>query len=65
MSMKILIPIIVGAPFGAVLRYALSVKFNDLFESFPMGTLFANLLASFLMGIMIGLSFNYPKIPRG
>ena len=44
-----------GALFGAWSRWGLGTLFNHFFPSIPLGTLIANLLGSFLIGIMIVL----------
>jgi CrcB protein len=43
-----------GASLGALLRWWLSVKFNHLNEHFFLGTLIANVIACFLMGLLLG-----------
>jgi CrcB protein len=49
----------VGASFGAVLRWALGLKFNAIFPSLPLGTLFANLLGGYLIGVAIAYLGNH------
>ncbi|GIX22034.1 MAG: hypothetical protein KatS3mg121_0817 [Gammaproteobacteria bacterium] len=44
-----------GAALGAVLRYLLGLALNPLFPSVPLGTLAANLLGAYLIGLAIGL----------
>lgn len=50
-----ILSICIGASFGATSRWLLSLAFNALFPPMPLGTLFANLLGAFLIGI--GLTF--------
>jgi len=45
--------IVSGAGFGALLRWFLGLKFNSLFPAIPMGTLSANILGGYLIGIAI------------
>lgn len=40
-----------GAAAGAVLRWVLGLGLNSLFPAIPMGTLAANLLGGFLIGV--------------
>jgi CrcB protein len=42
-----------GAGFGALLRWFLGLKFNSLYPAIPMGTLSANILGGYLIGIAI------------
>lgn len=44
-----------GAASGAVLRWLFGLGLNGLFPAIPMGTLAANLLGGYLMGILIAL----------
>ena len=45
----------VGAACGAVLRWLFGLGLNGLFPAMPLGTLTANLLGGYLMGIMMAL----------
>jgi CrcB protein len=45
--------IVSGAGFGALLRWFLGLKFNSLYPAIPMGTLSANILGGYLIGIAI------------
>ena len=42
-----------GAGFGALLRWFLGTKLNSLYPSIPLGTLSANLLGGYLIGLFI------------
>lgn len=42
-----------GAAFGAVLRWLFGVKWNALLPAVPLGTLAANLIGGYLIGIAI------------
>jgi CrcB protein len=44
-----------GAAFGAWLRWALGALINSVYPPMPLGTLAANLLGSFLMGLALVL----------
>lgn len=49
-----LLAVFVGAGFGACLRYALGASLNHLWPQLPLGTLAANLIGGYLVGIAIG-----------
>lgn len=44
-----------GAAFGAWLRWWLGIWLNPLFPTVPMGTLAANLIGGYLMGVVMAL----------
>lgn len=52
-----------GAALGALLRWALSAQLNALFPLLPAGTLAANLLGGYLIGVAIALIAYYPALP--
>ena len=52
-----------GAAVGAWLRWWLSVLLNPLFPAVPLGTLASNLIAGFLIGVMMELLELYLYIP--
>ncbi len=43
-----------GAALGAWLRWWLGLRFNPLFPTLPLGTLAANVLGGYLMGLAMG-----------
>jgi len=45
----------VGAALGAWLRWSLGVFLNPVFSALPLGTLVANLVGGYLMGLAMGL----------
>ncbi len=50
----------IGGALGAMARYGLTVGAGKwLGVEFPFGTLFANMIGSLLMGVLIGLSAHY------
>jgi CrcB protein len=49
------IAVALGASIGALLRWSLGMLLNPIFPTIPLGTLFANLIGGFLMGIFMGL----------
>jgi CrcB protein len=54
----------IGAVLGALLRWGLGILLNPLFPTLPLGTLAANLIGGFLMGIFMGLTQDHPTIPQ-
>ena len=53
----------IGAAFGAWLRWGLGLLLNPLFPTLPLGTLCANLLGGYLIGITIGIISLYESMP--
>jgi CrcB protein len=53
----------IGAAVGAWIRWALSLVLNPLFPTVPLGTLVANLIGGFLMGIAVALVGHYEAMP--
>lgn len=52
-----------GAAMGAWLRWWLGVLMNPLLPALPLGTLVANLLGGYLMGIALGLFSAFSSLP--
>lgn len=52
----------IGAAVGAWLRWALSLAFNARIESLPLGTLAANLIGGYLIGIAVALFQDMPQL---
>lgn len=52
-----------GASLGAVLRWLLSINFNTALPSLQPGTLIANLLGGYLIGIGVAYFANHPDMP--
>jgi fluoride exporter len=46
----------IGAACGAWLRWGLSLLLNPIFPTVPLGTLTANLLGGFVIGILMGIA---------
>lgn len=51
-----------GAALGALSRWGLSVGLNHVFPALPMGTLVANLVGGYLIGLAIGLFAQMPSL---
>jgi len=52
-----------GAAVGAWLRWWLGVALNPVFPTLPFGTLAANLLGGFLMGISLAIISHFETLP--
>jgi fluoride exporter len=57
------IAISIGAALGALLRWVLGTQLNALFPSLPPGTLAANLLGGYLIGVAMALFVSHPSVP--
>lgn len=51
-----------GAVFGALGRWGLTYSLNSLFSTFALGTLLANLIGCFLVGILMAFFWQYPQV---
>jgi CrcB protein len=56
------IAVAAGATLGAWLRWFLSLWLNARVESLPLGTLFANLIGGYLIGLAMGLFQSWPDL---
>lgn len=59
---KSVIAISVGASLGALLRWWFGAQLNSLFPTVPPGTLAANLVGGYLVGIAIAFFASYSAI---
>lgn len=57
-----LVSICLGAALGAMLRFGLGIGLNHLFPSLPPGTLLANLIGGYLIGVAIGFFMQFPNL---
>lgn len=58
MSVIFLLSVSLGASIGALSRWGLGILLNPLFPTIPLGTLAANLIGGFLMGVFMAISKN-------
>lgn len=58
-----IVAISVGASLGALLRWVLGTQLNSLFPSIPPGTLVANLVGGYLIGIAVAFFAGQPSLP--
>lgn len=59
---KPIFAISLGATLGALLRWQLGIKLNSFFPSIPPGTLFANLIGGYIIGLAVGYFAQNPDI---
>ena len=59
---KSILAIAVGAALGALLRWQLSHRLNALFPAIPPGTLAANLIGGYVVGLAIAFFSSYPAL---
>lgn len=52
----------IGASCGAVLRWLLALQLNAFFPTIPPGTLAANLIGGYLIGLAVGFFSEYPLV---
>ena len=60
--LKSILVISLGAAVGAVLRWALGLKLNSLLPELPPGTLVANLVGAYIIGVAIAYFATSPSI---
>ena len=59
---KPILAISLGAALGALLRWQLGLKLNSLFPTLPPGTLAANLVGGFVIGLAVAYFAQAPDI---
>lgn len=59
---KPILAISLGAALGALLRWQFGVKFNTYFPLLPPGTLVANLVGGYIIGLAIAFFAQAPQI---
>jgi CrcB protein len=59
---KPILAVCVGASAGALLRWWLGAYLNSLLPAIPPGTLAANLIGAYVVGLAIALFATYPAI---
>ncbi|WP_279600082.1 fluoride efflux transporter CrcB [Nitrosomonas sp. PY1] len=55
-----ILAICMGASLGAVLRWLLGVSLNAFFPTIPLGTLVANLIGGYLIGVALAVFAHHP-----
>ena len=59
---KSLLAVAVGSALGALLRWSLGMKLNGLLPGIPPGTLAANLLGAFIIGMALAWIAGSPSV---
>jgi CrcB protein len=57
-----IVVISIGAALGALLRWYLAARFNQMFPQLPPGTLAANLLGGYLIGLAMAVFLAFPAL---
>lgn len=57
-----ILAISLGSAFGAVLRWGLGTRLNSLFPDIPPGTLTANLIGGYIVGLAVAYFAQAPDI---
>ena len=57
-----IVAIAIGASLGALLRWYLATRLNSSFPPIPPGTLAANILGAYLIGIAIAVFVAFPTL---
>lgn len=60
MTIYALVAIGLGAALGAWLRWGLGLLFNPVLPELPLGTLSANLVGGYLVGLAVAFFMHYP-----
>jgi len=59
---KSMVAICIGASLGALLRWWLGARLNSYFPSIPPGTLAANLIGGYVIGVGIAVFAAFPAV---
>jgi CrcB protein len=62
MMWKSILAISLGSATGALLRWGLGSRLNSLFPALPLGTLIANLIGGYLVGVAVAYFAQAPNI---
>jgi CrcB protein len=57
-----IVAISIGAALGALLRWYFATRLNAMFPQLPPGTLAANILGGYLIGIAMAVFLSYPAL---
>lgn len=61
--LKSIVAIALGASLGALLRWWLGLALNSYFPAIPPGTLAANLIGGYIIGLAIAFFASYSALP--
>lgn len=60
---KSVFAVAIGAALGALLRWQLGDRLNAVFPTIPAGTLAANLIGAYVVGLAVAFFGSFPAIP--
>lgn len=60
--LKSLFAVMIGGGIGSALRWGVSIRLNALFPTLPPGTLTANLVAGFIIGMALSWFIKQPHL---
>lgn len=63
MGTRALLAVALGGMLGCIMRWLLAVFLNRYFPTLPPGTLAANLIGCYIIGVALALFTQYPAIP--
>lgn len=58
-----ILAVAVGGALGSLFRWFLGLRLNGLFPDLPLGTLAANVIAGYIIGVAIAFFGRLPEIP--
>lgn len=58
-----ILAVAIGGALGSLLRWFLGLRLNALFPALPLGTLAANVLAGYIIGVAIAFFARLPDLP--
>jgi fluoride exporter len=53
----------IGGALGSLLRWVLGLRLNALFPTLPLGTLAANVIAGYVIGVAVAFFARMPDVP--
>ncbi|WP_322009645.1 fluoride efflux transporter CrcB [Paraburkholderia sp. J12] len=53
----------IGGALGSLFRWVLGLRLNALFPSLPLGTLAANVIAGYVIGVAVAFFARMPEVP--
>ncbi len=59
---KAVLAVALGAALGALLRWVLGMKFNSWFPNLPPGTLLANVVGGYIIGVAVAFFAQMPHL---
>lgn len=58
-----ILAVAIGGAIGSLFRWVLGLLLNGLFPDLPLGTLAANVIAGYIIGVAIAFFARFPQIP--